>query len=364
SGHSEGLAAIAKFDISWGANDWWSAVDPAELKMRLIDPRAELLAYTAAEGRRIPITIRRRDVMSASGEATVFDGQIETITAKYGKLTDPQTGNRRDVWFIDIMARDQLGPLAADRRHGPKWPNREETQKRLHWGPGTMAERKLFLDIRTASPIAWQPTRLDQYDNASMLLVYPVAAYETQQNVSVLTVLQNTARISEVQNRVYYDPGANIIRFIAPPDGRRIEMLANGEQRLSDDDGLVLDGAQFSPKNGISAASTAREQVTRVELTRRAETRQKSDTPTYMTMTELSDERNFIPNAPSAMTVQMTTDHSWGYDYWPQWDINLYTTITGTYGRQTTGPIEWHPREDIETYLGGYGRRFLNPAPP
>lgn len=364
SGHSERLTTIANFTITWGANDWWTPVDPAELKMRLIDPFGELLDYTASDGRTLPIQILRKDVMDPTGESTVFVGQIETIKAKYGTLTDPQTGNKRDVWFIDIMARDPLGQLAADRRHGPKWITREEQQKRLHWGPGTMGERKQFMDYRCPVPIAWEPTRLDQYDNASMLLVYPVAAYETQQNVSVLTVLQNTARISEVQNRVYYDPQANIIRFVAPADNRSVDLYENGEVRLSAGDGVMLEGTKFSPKNGITAASTAREQVTRVELTRRAETRQKSDTPTYMTMTELSDERNFIPNAPSAMTVQMTTDHSWGYDYWPQWDINLFATITGIYGRQNTGPLEWHPREDMETYIGGYGRQFLNPAPP
>ncbi|GAA1790947.1 hypothetical protein [Leucobacter iarius] len=364
SGRSERTTAIADFSISWGANDWWTPVDPAELKLRLIDPFGELLDYTAATDRALPIQIRRKDVMAGSGESTVFVGQIETITAKYGTVTHPGTGKKREVWFIDIVARDPLGQLAADRRHGPKWPAREEQQKRLHWGPGKMVERRQYLSVRSPVPIDWQPTRLDQYDDAAMLLVYPVAAYETQQNVSVLTVLQNTARISEVQNRVYYDPRANLIRFIGPADNRSVDLYATGELRLSAGDGVMLEGTKFSPKNGITAASTAREQVTRVELTRRAETRQKSDTPTYMTMTETSEERNYVPSAPSAMTVQMTTDHSWGYDYWPAWDINLFATITGIYGRQNTGPLIWRPREDVETYPGGYAQQFLNPAPP
>lgn len=357
------LAAIAKFTIAWGAKDWYSQVEPAVLTIDVLDEAGQFLDLAGGAG--IPIRIRRGDVFKGPDSITVFDGTIDSTVSELVSINNPATGAPREVWRVTIQASDPLGTLEQDRRHGPKWPERELESKRLHWGPCRMIERREALSARSPVGIEWQASNLDQYDEAPVLLMHPVAAYETQQNISVLTVLRQTARISQIMNRPYYEPLTQKIRFIAPPpaSGLRISQGVTGALFSTPISGTeLLPASEFEAGSDDTISSAAIEQVTRVELTRRAEQRNLDQSPTFYSMEEVSEEVNAVTSTAGTTSWAIATDHAASFNYFADWADLARSHIAGTYGRQTPAPLEWRPKYGY--FALTHVAAFLNPSPP
>lgn len=348
---SAGLVAVADFTIKWGSNDWWSNIDPAKLDLTLLDPQGALLGNASNQ------TI---DMRRDPDNRRIFRGTIDNITSSYGAVTDPATGERRDMWTHHITAQDALAELARDRRRGPTYDMRDIDPYRLHWGPCYMSERKYDLGARSPVQIEFEPTLLDQYDGATPILIYPVPAYERQQVVSLLTVLRNTARISHPLNRPIYIPSENIIRFIAPKKsfspglGNHLAagkiVLGTTEDFGSDSaEEVLLPGSKLSIEGGIAAGSALRERVNRVELSGRG-TRPN-------TFTVVPGEQRYMENVQNStaftvpgsgndpqMTVQAESDYSTGFwhpEMFTLFSALVHDALAPVYGAPTFEPFTY-----------------------
>lgn len=354
-----GTTALAELSITWGDSGWYENVEPAELTMQLIDPAGDLLG--AAEGQSIRIT---RD----PDGATVFVGTVDEVTSRYGRTTDPHTGKPRDMWIHQIRAYDPLGACARDRRRGPVY-SRDFDPRRMHWGPCYMEERKDALAARLPAPVAWESTRLDQYDGATPIMIWPVAAYENQQVVSLLTVLRQTARISHALNRPYYFPDRNEIRFMRPAKahwpglsnkpGQFVIELQHSE--------TLLPGSQLSMPEGITTETSARDLATAVELSMRT-TRPTSfvstDTDRYMENVENSFTASIVPRAGSQLTVKLETDFAYAF-FGSGAELDTYTQVgshmSPTYGAAQLTPLEY--RFEKHVAAPSWAVPWLVPAP-
>lgn len=361
-----GLSPIASFRIKWGATDWYSNVEPAELTLSLIDPLGEFLDFTTEKN--IPIRITRDDIYDGVDSHTVFTGTVIAAESELGKIQRAD-GSIVQTWITTLTARDPLQHLADNRTHGPRYYPRPGPGEGPDWhfGPCTMRERKNDLDARSPVGIDWEPVNaLDWLDDEPIMVILPIPGYETQQNVSSLTVLRNTARISNPMNRPYYDPQRQLIDFIKPPTAGATLRVNNGNiTSTSTDLGRTLDGHHFRPINGISASTEASEQVSHIELVQRAciPIGIQNNNPSRQT-DESSTVRQAVA-APSRMTVSLDTDFGRGYDMSPTWDYTFALTAWGTYGKQTTGPLKWRLTDDlIWPDAPEYAELFLNPFPP
>lgn len=362
------LAPLARLSIKWGTTDWYSNVDPAELTLTLIDPIGEFLDLTADES--LPIQVVRDDPTKGPLSVVVFDGRVETATAELTTIQNADTGEPEDVWLVTVSAFDPLNQLAQNRKHGPRYgaPAPSDSGEDWHFGPCRMKNRKADLNARRPATIDWEPTAFDQFDEASPILIMPVPGYQTNQNVSGLTVLRQTARISNPLNRPYYDPARNLIDFISPPaeaSPRKLDhgkLTANNEKRT-----YMLDGALVPARNGIKVSSEATEQVTRLELAQRS----NIDITNGQSRRRETDERStpynaVTKNAPE-MTVSLATDFGSGYDLPLAWNAHIWALISGTYGMQSPGPLEWSLRRTAKRAPDELDRLtawFLQPFPP
>lgn len=365
----ETTTAIADFSITWGSDSWYENVDPAVLKITLIDPRGDLLG--SAEGQSIRIT---RD----PDEATVFEGTIDEVASRLIQTTHPLTGVVRDVWQHVMKASDPLAALARDRRRGPVYTSRDFTPARMHWGPCYMNERKNSLTSRLPRPISWESTGLDQFDGAKPIMIFPVPGYENSQVVSVLTVLRNTGRISHPLNRPYYLPSTGRYALVRPgaasfdtlhPD----QYTSPPAIRLASSHTLIR-GGDLSSDDGIASSTSARQLVTSVELLMRS-TRPTSfvstDTDRYMENVDVSHAYNFVPKAGNQLTAQLETDFSAAFFYSAdeiRMSIQIWDHLSLTYGVAQLSPIkyqfdkhepapEWAvPWLTAEPPLGAFGR--------
>lgn len=357
------LTAIADLTITWGSPDWFDNIDPARLDITLLDPFGSLIATATSQ----LIEIRRDP-----DNALVFRGTIEESSSTYDRVTDTETGRSRDMWVHRIKAYDPLHQLQKDRRRGQTYNHRDLAPYRLHWGPCYMYERKNDLSARSPVPIEWQATFLDQYDDATPILVYPVPAYERQQVVSALTVLRNTARISNPLNRPVYFPDENRIRFIAATAPRTglapgYDPAYNIKLRSAHSEVQLLDGGEFEVDT-VALTSTALEQVTRLELTMRTTrptTFATTDPDRYMENVETSQVFDIVSDAPAQMTVQAETDHCGGF--WYQEPDTSATIAAGMalgprYGTAKLDPITY--RFAKHDPAPAWALPFLNPAPP
>lgn len=362
---ADGLAAVADFTITWGAKDWFSNVEPARLDLTLLDPYGELIAL--AKQQRIEV---RRD----PSNELVFLGSIDDVESAYGETTDPRTGERRTMWRHKIRAYDPLAALARDRRRGPEYLARDIAPYRLHWGPCYMTERKMDFERRSPVPVAWEPSLLDQYDGVTPILIFPVSAYERQQVVSLLTVLRNTARITDPFNRPYYFPSEEQIRFVKPGDPSsgltNIEAGPGILMSTKVDDGrhVLLSGFDIAAADGVKASTALREQVTRLELTTRATkptTFVSTDTSRYMENVEESIAIDAVPRAGQQMTVQYESDFSAAFWYTAaevRAGQSAFLAMHYIHGSASLGPLKY--RFDKHAAAPPWALPLLSPAPP
>lgn len=336
-----GLTPLQGLKITWGAKDWYSNIEPSQLTLTLIDPFGDTLETDVEESQ---IEVRRAlwhtEPANDSGETVLFRGTVKSTSSRLIYYSSPITGKNNPVWETTLTAVDPLGKMAQDRSHGPSWPSREylAPHDRMHWGPSTMRERRQSIDSRSPVPIVWEPTNLDQYDDYADdddLLFYwlsPVTPYEKQANVSVLTVLRNTARIGDVTNRPFYFPDEDRIRLIKPVPRSPIAQGVNGIAYLSGQH--LIPGDVVAIEDDIRVSTTATDQVTRAALAQRTE-RRGADT---YDIEEIVMERTAV-TAAAQLTVQLTTDYAakWGLE--STWADAITELIENTYGRQTLAPL-------------------------
>lgn len=365
---SRALSALIGLTIKWGAKDWYSNVEPAELSLRLLDRVGDYLDLADEEDSLIRIV--RDDPVSGPRSVIVFRGRVESSTAEHTTIQNPNTGEPEDAWIVSLSAFDPLNQMAQDRKHGQRYgaPAPTDSGEDWHFGPCRMKNRKSELNARRSATIDWEPTEFDQFDEASPIFIMPVPGYQTNQNVSALTVLRQTARISQPLNRPYYNPTADVIDFIAPPLEAQPRRLDNGQLTSSDENRThILNGALVPAVGGIKVSSEAVEQVTRLELAQRS----NIDITAGQTRRRETDERstpyNVVSKNAPQMTVSLTTDYGSGYDVPPQWGVPIYSIISGTYGMQTPGPLSWTvkraAKRSPET-VDRHARWFLTPFPP
>jgi len=342
---AQGLAAVADLKVKWGSADWFENVDPAALDLTLLDPHGDLLGH--ATGQRIEI---RRD----PDDSIVFRGTVDNIKSTYGKTNDPRTGKPRDMWRHRIKALDPLAEMQRDRRRGPTYNSRDFVPYRMHWGPCYMGERKEDISTRSPVPIIWQSTYLDQFDGTTPIVIFPVPAFERSQVVSLLTVLRQTARVSNPMNRPFYFPSEHLIRFIAHPDdySHGYSNGLNGDGNIiltarTADEEVVLPGSALSIEGGIQAGTALREQVTRVEVGQRmtGSAWMGGGTPEqdYLENTTRSFAKDVFPNE-TQMTVQVESEFSYGYmnpdrEFWMGYDI--FVSLDGIYGAPSFEPLQY-----------------------
>lgn len=365
---SRDLAAVSNIKIKWGGDDWWSNVDAALLTVTLIDRRGEFLDGTEADGQ--PIRITRDD--PARGKVVIFDGTVETMTSELTTINNPKTGEPDDVWMVTITGKDPLARMADNRRHGPKYaaPAPADTGDDWHWGPCKMRNRKQDLNRVRSAAIDWETSAFDQFDDAQVIVIMPVPGYGTNQNVSALTVLRQTARISHPFNRPYYDPNRRLIDFVRPPSEADAITFDHGKVTapgLSAAKTELLDGGLFPARNGVSVSSDALEQVSRIELQQRS----NIDITSGTTRRRETDERAtvFEPlnRTVPQLTVSLDTDYGSGYDLPGNWGLIVFQLLTYIYGRQSTGPLTWSLAQTLKRAperAQQYTDWFLTPFPP
>lgn len=273
----DGLTPIADLKIKWGANDWWSHVEPAEARLTLIDPRGELL--NLAPGTSIMIT-------ADPDNRALFRGTMAASTARYRHITNSR-GTRYEVWEVEVIAHDPLAGLAANRSHGPTYAVRNGVQDLLHWGRQSIEERFAELDLRCAAPVAYTlPAWCQSIDTAWLADTTqpaPMAPYTTQQNVSALTVLRQSARIFDWTARPYYDPILHQVRLISAPSltsaiRRTIGFTDDFRPSIAHGSAFTLDAAELQPASGsIELALDPLEFVNHVALLKRRETLKPAD---------------------------------------------------------------------------------------
>lgn len=350
------VAPIRSIEIVWGAPDWYTDIDPAILTLDLIDPRGDLIDIPAGT----PIRITRDDPASGPDSVTVYRGTITAIDARYRPRTHPETRIEIDSWDVTLTATDPLGELAADRRHGQTYPARELSDKHMHWGPCTLPERETDLEARAPAPIFWPignwPTAVGPVGG-----YYPVACYEKQQNVSVLTVLRQTAKIHGIFARPSYYPDRNEIRFDHPTLGARLYIHATtGELTENDFAVTVIPASRFALDDGVELSSGAVEQINTFGLELRYEKHNTTSTPTTLEMSAATHQHAFGDGPQS--TFQVTADLSEKFFDTvsiPGYDSPLFEV---TFGMYRLPVLSWRPdpTKDTTDLIAA----LLNPAPP
>lgn len=364
-GPADELTPVADFKLKWGASDWYSDVDGTTLELTLLDPLGSFLNFGDLQKKRVTIT---RDPDSTK----VFDGTIDEVSVEYGRMTDPRTGKPRTMWRYDITAYDHLGALARDRGRGPQFNSREGADGRLHWGPCTMAERKGNLDTRTAGRIQWVPTPIDEWDNEEVFYFWPVAAYERQQVVSVLTVLRQTARIAHPFARPHYNPITDRIQLIRPPDGDQGTLSNTGfgdwyiELGTPSNGHCIMLTEPWEAVGGISGTTTALEQATQVEYIMRYEDFQRDQDPPYYQMVEGGGEVMTAVNpekvGTSQMTIRLESDLAWTFNFYPfHLGHPVWSLLDPIYGRISPSDVEY--RFDKHSPAPDGYEAFLSPHP-
>ena len=361
-----GLAAIASLRVKWGASDWYSNVEPAELTLSIFDNTGQFLSITSGYATSIRVTYDDPQ----GREQTVFYGTVDSAHSTLVKRQHPGTGKVFDAWRVEISARDLLAQLAGDRSRGPGYPLREGNNiTALHWGPQTMGERKAALDTRTPAPIVWPSDPLSGLDNVSAS-PFPVAAYSNQQTVSALTVLRNTARISEIMNRPYYNPQSNRIEFYAPP--RMSDITLTDLPAIISGSSYTMDHIPASKLAGPTKVSTDNTMLaSRGEVKLRREVSNPSSTASgsKWEMSETYPDTVQIGAADgiAQLTVELETDYSGGWSR-PADQFDLMTDVfRGTYGKQASREMTWRIDAEKDATDGGaqyLNEMFLKPVPP
>lgn len=311
-----GLSPVADIQIKWGGNDWWENIDPSRLSMTILDPHGELLSLE--RGVDVTVTI---DPLAR----VLFRGTLDASRATLSHVQNAR-GEVVPVWSVEIEAFDPLAALAADRQHGPYYLARNAQINKLHWGRSLIFERHSDLQGRCDPRIIWRyPDWMKQLDDVLGVPDNPVAPYTTQQNVSVLTVLRQTARIENPLNRPFYDHERGEVRLVKPlapvtTPARNAEVATiNGKISLnrysvSTAPATELDAAHIRADAGrLSLSLKPQDNLYRCAIKSRYLMLRPADTAagingTYYEMAELEPPRSVSAQLGDGATAELETD--------------------------------------------------------
>lgn len=351
----DGLTAVREMRIKWGSDNWFSDVDPAELTLELIDPWGEFPDLIRSQ---TPVTVSfYYDLKTWQ----LFTGTVETVTAQYvGEWLN-------NHWRISLTALDPTAQLARDRNHGPQRYQRPRDAKNntllyQHWTGRDYAERCKDLQDRCPVAINWPaampmlPGREAFYANAwskwdingddsTEIFGSPVSGYDPSANVSVLTVLRNTARMIDFLARPYYNANREQIEFHYPaqtPVIGRLSQTAKGLQSTRAQLREIIPGEHCAPVDGLKLTNEPIDTVNRVEISYRPQKYIENDATKQQYWGTADDKTvavSFETTKPQ-ITAQITTDSGseWSTPHWSNSQLDQLRTLLSKLDDKTAPP--------------------------
>ena len=351
----DGLTAVREMRIKWGSDNWFSEVDPAELTLELIDPWGDFADLIRSQ---TPVTVSfYYDLKTVQ----LFTGTVETVTAQYvGEGLNSH-------WRISLTALDPTAQLARDRNHGPQRYQRPRDAKNntllyQHWTGRDYAARCKDLQDRCPVAINW-PAAMDMRDGRAAMYTSawskwdingddsteifgsPVSGYDPSANVSVLTVLRNTARMIDFMARPYYNANKEQIEFHYPkitPVIGRLSQTANGLQSYAN---LreVIPGEYCSPVDGMKLTNEPIDTVNRVEISYRPQKYIENEA-TRQQYWGTEDEKTIavaFETTKPQITAQLTTDSGseWTTPHWTDAQLEKLRQVLSKLDGKTAPPV-------------------------
>lgn len=280
-----GVTVLGGLEIEWGAQNWLEDITPSTLTIQMLDPAGELLPLVGSAGGN-PIEVRREP------DGIVFTGELQDAEAELVKLAQPHDHRQAMyVWLVTMTATDPLGLAASDRKHGPApLPTAPGPKTSTHWGPTSAQQRWLDLQARMPGDVPLLRRGPSLFPVSDVWIpgtkpLAPMAGYEKQQNVSVLSVLHRTMRAEHILSRPYYMHSVGEVHQVeaGPAAPANPNFPTPLKIMLTDDDGVldvgasgtpgleVLSGRDIAPADTIRVIADPAHRITHIERVGRVE---------------------------------------------------------------------------------------------
>jgi hypothetical protein len=244
--------------ITWGRDDVYADVTPAQLSLSLIDPDGDFGDNPGLIG--TPVTVIRTG--GVGGAHITFQGRITDATMTAFETFSPEDGQTRTLFRVDLTASDPLADLA---RMKPPGDVTTTFNYGTLYGPGSW----------NSVPPTNRITQIMNTGGAGLLIgaieapanyvpgqstaTYTrfLALHAADDNPDLLTLLVGCYRVDPLVH-VNYLPESNTIIRGVPASPTAIALVLSGTQIvMSYAGGLTLDANTVEVPDGLSLASAS-----------------------------------------------------------------------------------------------------------